>query len=158
MALLARQQGDTQPPAGNQKTDLLHCEAAVIPYDGTDLSALEELSADMINGGGLRLLGSEHTRNANHPQFQRIENVFTGFEPDVAYFEGPDRGVRETLEETILETGEGGFIRMLAKVRGVPAASLEPNPMDEFVYVLEEFSIEQASLFYVESSGTMARA
>lgn len=100
-------------------------------------------------GGRLSYFGAEHLTDPAHAQFDAIERAWNALKPTVAYYEGPNRPVAETRDETIRQAGESGFVRFLAKRDGVPFVSLEPSPADEAAYVMRKFSSEQVLLFYV---------
>ena len=97
----------------------------------------------------LAILGAEHQRDPAHPQFARIAAAFAEAKPTVAFFEGPDRGTRDDAEATIKETGESGYLRLLAKQAGVRAQSLEPSPVDQVKMLSADFPIDQVTLFFV---------
>jgi hypothetical protein len=100
-------------------------------------------------GGRLYYFGAEHSADPAHAQFAEIERAWDALKPSVAFYEGPNRPISETKDETIRQTGESGFVRYLAKRDGVPVVSLEPSPADEAAYVMRKFSAEQVMLFYV---------
>jgi hypothetical protein len=100
-------------------------------------------------GGRLYYFGAEHAADPAHAQFAEIERAWNALKPTVAYYEGPNRPIAETQDETIRQTGESGFVRFLAKRDGVPFMSLEPSPMEEAAHVKRKFSSEQVMLFYV---------
>jgi hypothetical protein len=100
-------------------------------------------------GGRLYYFGAEHATDPAHAQFAEIERAWNALKPTVAYYEGPNRPIAESKDETIKQAGESGFVRFLAKRDGVPFISLEPSPVDEAAYVSRKFSTEQVMLFYV---------
>jgi len=97
----------------------------------------------------LTLFGAEHVREPGHAQFDRIARAFEAAKPTLAFFEGPDRGVRGDREATIRETGESGYLRLLAKQAGIPARSLEPSPPEQMKALLGQFPADQVFLFFV---------
>jgi hypothetical protein len=100
-------------------------------------------------GGRLYYFGAEHTTDPSNSQFEAIERAWNALKPSVAYYEGPNRPIAETKEETIKQSGESGFVRFLAKRDGVPFVSLEPSPAEEAAHAMRKFSAEQVMLFYV---------
>ena len=108
-----------------------------------------DVSGKSGGGGRLYYFGAEHSADPAHAQFAEIERAWNALKPTVAFYEGPNRPLSETKDETIKQTGESGFVRFLAKRDGVPVASLEPLPADEAAYVMRKFSSEQVMLFYV---------
>jgi hypothetical protein len=100
-------------------------------------------------GGRLYYFGAEHLTDPAHAQFEAIERAWNALKPTVAYYEGANRPIAETRDETIRQAGESGFVRFLAKRDGVPFVSLEPSPAAEAAYVMRKFPAEQVLLFYV---------
>ena len=97
----------------------------------------------------LAILGAEHLRDPAHPQFPRIAAAFAEAKPTIAFFEGPDRGTREGAEATIRETGESGYLRLLARQAGIKAQSLEPSPVEQVKTLSAQFPVDQVALFFV---------
>lgn len=133
------------------------CAARIIRYDGTDMKALDELSVELARGGAILLIGARHGRDPADPQNARLATAFADFGADLALYEGPDRGEADTAEATIRQMGESGYLRFLAKRAHVDIGRLEPDPRNELIYVLEEFSIQQAALFYLLRSAAQWR-
>jgi hypothetical protein len=107
------------------------------------------LDASGKSGGRLYYFGAEHATDPANAQFAAIERAWNELKPTVAYYEGPNRPIAETKDETIRQTGESGFVRFLAKRDGVQALSLEPSPAEEAAHAMQKFSPEQVLLFYV---------
>ena len=101
------------------------------------------------SGGKIVYYGAEHSTDLNHKQFREVEEAWTKLKPEIAFYEGPNRPIFDSREETIQKTGESGFVRFLAKRDGIPFVTLEPAPTDEFKFILEKFTFEQAILFFV---------
>lgn len=100
-------------------------------------------------GGALLYFGAQHSDKPADEQFTEIKNAYIDFKPEIVFYEGPKRPLGKDEEETIRLFGESGFIRFLAAKDSIPVASLEPNPLNEFKYILKKFTPEQAVLFYV---------
>ncbi len=83
------------------------------------------------------------------PQFAEIEKAWDALKPTVAFYEGPNRPVAGSAEETIRQAGESGFVRFLAKRDGVTFLTLEPSPQEEAAFVSKKYPAEQVMLFYV---------
>ena len=138
------------PPAGPAATP---CVDRLVPY--TDFARLEaanalEWSVDVgIGGGGVVLVGMLHSDDPSDPQFDQIDRAWSAAHPTVAYYEGPDRPIAVTRDETIATTGESGYVRFLARRDGVPVKRLEPDPRAEAAYILARHPRDQAGLFYV---------
>ena len=143
------------PPADTLSIDSASppndCIARVIPY--SEWRPPREPSSSLIiyapNGGSLFYFGAAHSDDPEDPQFAQIRAAFQDFEPTVIFYEGPERPLAETADETIRLYGESGYVRYLADSSGVEIARLEPNPSAEMQYVLQQFTAEQAMLFYV---------
>lgn len=93
--------------------------------------------------------GATHSKNPSHIQFAEIEKAWNSAKFDIALFEGPNRGLQSTKEETIEKLGESGFLRFLASRDSVDVQSLEPNPIHEVRYLKEYFSIDKIKLFFL---------
>lgn len=130
---------------------LAACSEKIVPY--ADWPKVKDpafsLDASGKTGGRLYYFGAEHATDPAHAQFAEIERAWNALKPAVAYYEGPNRPVAETKDETIRQTGESGFVRFLAKRDGVPFVSLEPSPVEEAAHVSRKFTPEQVMLFYV---------
>lgn len=137
-----------------QTTALETCKSLVVTYrDWPTVAATDppwHLEVEAAQGGGaLRYFGAVHSRDPTHEQFDSIRHAWRQFDPTIAFYEGPDRGVSTAESATIAAFGESGFIRFLAARDSVQTAGLEPNPAEEVRYLLERFSPEQVKLFYV---------
>ena len=99
--------------------------------------------------GRLYYFGAQHSADPAHTQFAEIEKAWQALKPTVAFYEGPNRPVAATRDETIKQAGESGFVRFLAARDGVPFLSLEPPPHEEGAYIMKKYSPEQVMLFYV---------
>lgn len=106
-------------------------------------------SIDPAAGGSLRYLGARHADDPGDPQFTWIEATWRAERPTRAFFEGPDRGVAATAEESMERFGESGYVRFLAVRDTVPVSTLEPSPLDEAAYLRERFPDDQVALFYL---------
>lgn len=127
------------------------CEELLLDYGSAawDHRSDTLLQLEAPGGGALYYFGAAHSDDPGDPQFAAIEAAFAAFDPTVVFYEGPERPLRETREETIRDFGESGFVRHLAARGGLRVARLEPDPRAEIEYVLERFTPEQAGLFYV---------
>ena len=99
--------------------------------------------------GRLYYFGVQHSADPAHTQFAEIEKAWQALKPTVAFYEGPNRPVAPTRDETIKQAGESGFVRFLAARDGVPFRSLEPSPQEEAAYIMKKYAPEQVMLFYV---------
>lgn len=105
----------------------------------------------------LTIIGAEHSRDPSHPQFARISASFAAAKPTIAFFEGPDRGTRDGAGSAIMETGESGYLRMLAREAAIPALSLEPSPPEQIKTLMAQFPADQVILFFVVRESTRLR-
>lgn len=104
---------------------------------------------DEANGSTLVYYGAIHSRDPDHPQVAEIEEAWGDLRPEVAFYEGPDRGIEPDLRSTVRTAGESGLVRFLARRDGAEVRRLEPDPVAEARYVMEVFTPEQTKLFYV---------
>ncbi len=127
------------------------CSAHLVRY--ADWPALKDpafsLELTAASGGRLRYFGAAHSADPADAQFAEIEKAWDALRPTVAFYEGPNRPVAASAEETIRQAGESGFVRFLAKRDGVTFLTLEPSPQDEAAFVSKKYPAEQVMLFYV---------
>jgi hypothetical protein len=100
-------------------------------------------------GGVLSYWGAQHSDDPSHPQFAEIETAYEALRPTTVFYEGPERPLAPTAEETIRLYGESGFVRWLANRGGAAVARLEPDPGREFGAVASAVGTERAVLFFV---------
>lgn len=130
------------------------CAERLVSYrEWPRLEAAGEIawSLDVAATSGARLvyLGAEHASDPAHPQFAEIDRQWAALRPTVAFYEGPDRPIAATRDETIRATGESGYVRFLARRDGIPALRLDPDAADELAFVRARHPGEQVALFYV---------
>lgn len=151
VAVTANGRQDSSNSTAAVVAPLATCAEKIVPY--ADWPKVKEpvfsLDVSGKTGGRLSYFGAEHATDPALAQFAEIERAWNALKPTVAYYEGPNRPLAETKDETIRQTGESGFVRFLAKRDGVPVVSLEPSPADEAAHVMRKFSPEQVFLFYV---------
>ncbi|RTQ46766.1 hypothetical protein EJV47_20545 [Hymenobacter gummosus] len=99
-------------------------------------------------GGSVAYFGAEHSQDPGHEQFARLLRAFEAARPTVVFFEGPNRGVDSTAAGTISQYGESGYVRWLARQRGLPVEPLD-NPVAEYQYLKAKIDLEQLKLFYL---------
>lgn len=110
----------------------------------------DTLHLTRAGGGALLYLGTDaHTTDPAHSIVGRIDRAVVEFRPTVVFYEGPDRGVRETGEGTIRAVGESGYARFAAASVGARLSRLEPSPDVEFAAVADALGAERAALFFV---------
>ncbi|HVF49560.1 MAG TPA: hypothetical protein VNA19_05710, partial [Pyrinomonadaceae bacterium] len=130
---------------------LAACSQKLISYADWPKVKNPKFSLDINTQANARLyyFGAHHSSDPTEKQFAEIEAAWNKIKPTVAFYEGPNRPIAATRDETIKQAGESGFVRFLATRDGVPFVSLEPSPQDEARYVLKSFTVEQVKLFYV---------
>jgi hypothetical protein len=126
------------------------CSHRLIPYADWPRVEKPNFLLDLATSRGrIYYFGAEHLTDPSHPQFAEIEKAWSAVSPTVAFYEGPNRPIAATGEETIKQAGESGYVRFLATRDGVPFLSLEPSPQDEAAYIMKRYPAEQVLLFYV---------
>jgi hypothetical protein len=150
LVLLTFAPAQTQAQAATSNS-LAQCSEKLIPYMEWPKIKAPVFSLDLASPakGRLYYFGAEHSSDPNHPQFAEIEKSWNAVKPTLAFYEGPNRPIAATREETTKQAGESGFVRFLAARDGVPLMSLEPSPQDEVKFILKKFSLEQTALFFI---------
>jgi hypothetical protein len=151
LMLLTLAPAQTQAQQAAASTSLARCSEKLVPYSEWSNVKTPVFSLDLASPakGRLYYFGAEHSSDPSNPQFAEIEKSWNAVKPTVAFYEGPNRPIAATREETIKQAGESGFVRFLAARDGVPLMSLEPSPQDEVKYILKKFSLEQTALFFI---------
>lgn len=144
LALKAQQKAATVDPVAR-------CTEKLIPYGDWDRDKNPIRTQDLVSPskGRLYYFPAGHSTDPAHPQFREIEGAWNKVKPTIAFYEGPNRPIAATGEETIKQAGESGFVRFLATRDGIPFVTLEPSPQDEAKFIMQKFSPEQVKLFYV---------
>lgn len=138
-----------QKPAN---ADLLtRCSRKLIRYAVWDreTNPIRRLELTSPAKGRFYYFPAGHSSDPADPQFREIEIAWNKVKPNIAFYEGPNRPIATTRDETIQQAGESGFVRFLATRDGVEIARLEPSPQEEANFILQKFSAEQVKLFYV---------
>ena len=130
---------------------LARCAEKLIPYAKWDKAKNPIRRQDFVapSKGRLYYFPAGHSTDPADPQFREIEEAWGRVKPTIAFYEGPNRPIAATREETIKQAGESGFVRFLATRDAVRFVTLEPSPQDEATFILQKFSPEQVKLFYV---------
>jgi len=130
---------------------LARCSEKLIPYPERYKVKNPVFLLDLVSSskGRLYFLGAGHSSDPADPQFLKIEQAWSKVKPTIAFYEGPNRPIAATREETIKQAGESGFVRFLAARDGIPFVTLEPPPQDEANFIIQKFSPEKVMLFYV---------
>jgi hypothetical protein len=127
------------------------CAEKLIPYGEWDGVKNPIRRQDLISSskGRLYYFPAGHSADPADPQFREIEEAWSKVKPTIAFYEGPNRPIAATRDETIRQAGESGFVRFLATRDGIQFVTLEPSPQDEANHILRKFTAEQVKLFYV---------
>ena len=130
---------------------LARCTAKLIPYSKWNGTRNPIRTVDLVSPtkGRLYYFPAGHSADPADPQFRQIEEAWSKVKPTIAFYEGPNRPIAATRDETIKLAGESGFVRFLATRDGVEIARLEPPPQDEAKFIMQKFNAEQVKLFYV---------
>jgi len=140
-----------QTPLTSLAQQLARCSEQLIPYAEWDKAKNPIRTQDLVtkSKGRLYYFPAVHSSDPADPQFAEIERAWGEVKPTIAFYEGPNRPIAATRDETIKQTGESGFVRFLATRDGIEIGRLEPSPQDEANYIMQKFSPEQVKLFYV---------
>jgi len=126
------------------------CAQKLVPYADWPKVKNPNVLLDLTTARGrLYYFGAGHSADPGDPQFAKIEKAWDMVKPTMAFYEGPNRPIAATKEETIKQAGESGYVRFLATRDRVPFHSLEPPPQDEAAHIMKKYSPEQVMLFYV---------
>jgi hypothetical protein len=130
---------------------LAQCSEKLIPYAEWDGTKNPIRRQDLVSSskGRLYYFPAGHSTDPADSQFREIEQAWSKVKPTIAFYEGPNRPIAATRDETIKQAGESGFVRFLATRDGIPFLTLEPSPQDEAAFIMQKFSPEQVKLFYV---------
>lgn len=96
----------------------------------------------------LLVYGCRHSFNPDDTMLIALENKFQILNPDLALNEGGNWEIYETRDETILKSGEQGFLRYLCNKNNVPVKSFEPESEKEYKHILSKYSKKDALLMY----------
>lgn len=133
------------------ESTLARCSEKLIPYAKWDRvkNPIRRVNLGSSSKGRLYYFPAGHSSDPADPQFREIERAWSKVKPTIAFYEGPNRPIATTRDETIRQTGESGFVRFLATRDGIEIARLEPPPEDEANFIMQKFTPEQVKLFYV---------
>lgn len=100
-----------------------------------------------FSGGELLYFGSSHTYDPNDKMLKMIDSAWLSFKPDIVFWEGGNPGrvsaLPSSLDEAVTKKGEPGFVRFLAKKRGVQDLTLEPSTLQIIKELQKSFSDEE---------------
>ncbi|MGH1366578.1 MAG: hypothetical protein ACRBF0_23655 [Calditrichia bacterium] len=100
------------------------------------------------NGGGVWVMGVEHSKDVDHPQMDSIRYYWEKAQPNLALAEGGVGNLVRYLQHPIKTNGEGGLLRQLADDAGVELYSWEPRREIEIELLMRDFPVEQIAMFY----------
>lgn len=135
------------------------CDEQVIRHRDWEESSKTEWHLRIRSSGKGELLyfGAQHVDEPAHAQFKEVRKQWESFKPTVALFEGPDRGVAGTGEETISRFGESGYVRFLAKQAGIKTMTLEPEFADTYAYLISHFPQNQVDIYMMAKEAMRLR-
>jgi hypothetical protein len=124
---------------------LARCSEKLIPYTEWDRVKNPIFLLDLVSSskGRLYYFPAGHSTDPAHPQFLEIEQAWSKVKPTIAFYEGPNRPIAATHDETIRQAGESGFVRFLAARDGVQLARLEPSPQDEANFIMQSSALSK---------------
>lgn len=104
-------------------------------------------------GNLLFWLGTQHSKNIEHPQFEEIKSKWSEFlskaENPLVVLEGwPIEPVFETEQEATRHRGEPGLISFLAYKNSIPIKYYEPDRQKEMDYLAEAFGKDKTAYYY----------
>lgn len=106
------------------------------------------------SGKALFFMGSAHSNDPKHPQWDKIRSCFQEFlehknQKKHVFVEGGKRSMLDSLDEMIIKDGDPGLTQFLAKEGGVPYSSPEPNRTEEVDFLLSEgYTAKQIIAYY----------
>jgi len=102
-----------------------------------------------VPNGGLLYFGVGHTDDPCDEQLKEIETFWKQFDPDIAFYEGPELYAAEnTRSDAIRNDGERGLVRYLAGSH-LTVNSMEPKVGEEIAELLKKYRPEQVKIFYI---------
>lgn len=96
----------------------------------------------------LIVYGSLHLNNPKDSMFIDIEQKLIKLSPDIVLNEGGNWPLHNSKTESIIESGEEGFIKYLCVNNNIPIRTFEPSPQEEFKYILSKYSKSDVLLMY----------
>jgi hypothetical protein len=96
----------------------------------------------------LLYFGARHTFDPDDRQAADIAEQWAKLRPTIAFNEGGDPPVLETVASTIARHGEAGLVRYLGALDGVPVHSLEPTYAAQVAALRRSFTSEQIAVYY----------
>jgi hypothetical protein len=135
------------------------CETRVLDYSTWREAPGQQWDYRWVGDGNraLTIIGTQHLRDPVDAQFRHVAARFGDTRPTLVFFEGPDRGVAGSAEETIRSRGESGYARFLAAEAGIQARSLEPSPGQQLGMLLAGHPLDQVTLFFLLREATRLR-
>lgn len=100
----------------------------------------------------LILIGCDHVRDTNHPQFQSIKVSFKQIVPQIAFNEGgqlPDSIHFNNMNEAIEAKGETGALKYLSDSSGIAMINGDVADSTEFSIMLKRYSVDELLLYYM---------
>jgi len=96
----------------------------------------------------LAMYGCKHTFNPQDTMLIDIQDKFEKLKPDIALNEGGDWPIYNSRDETVMKSGEQGFLRFLCEKDSIPVRSFESNPVEEYEYLVSKYKKDDVLLMY----------
>lgn len=96
----------------------------------------------------LLMYGCKHSFDPLDSMLIDIQNKFEKLKPDIALNEGGNWPIYDSKKETIIKSGEQGFLRFLCKKDSIPVRSFEPKLVEEYEYLISKFKKDDILLMY----------
>lgn len=104
---------------------------------------------ELTNGNKhLVMYGCKHSFSPLDTMLIDIQNKFEKLNPDFAFNEGGNWPIYNSRNETVMKSGEQGFLRFLCKKNNVPVRSYEPKSVEEYEYLVSKFEKDDVLLMY----------
>lgn len=97
----------------------------------------------------LIVYGTRHTFDSADSILYDINKKFNILKPTLALNEGGDWEIFKTMDSTIQESGEAGFLRFLSKANSNTYFSFEPPKKEEIKFILSKYSAQEILLMYL---------
>ena len=102
-----------------------------------------------LGTGAVLFVGTTHTNDPSHPQYDLIPKAWAEFNPDVALIEGRLGFFLPGLMDPIEKFGESGLLAKYAKDNAADLYSWELSKADEITALKQKFTKEQVAMFII---------
>lgn len=98
--------------------------------------------------GAVLVFGAGHTKDPGDKQFQQMKDAWGQFGPTIALVEGRLGFLFSWIQDPVKTLGEGGLTARLARKKGIPLYSWEPERDRETDMLLQQFDPYHLAAFY----------